>query len=289
MNRNARKMRLSHARSGTRWPTHVPKTASPEANRPPNTTSATSEIAAVRSTGHSSRWLLSAEIVLPSSGSPRTAESTHDAAPATTGTIRRASVSAVVTSTPTTTSASTVSQPASRSTRNEPRPRQSTVESTVHGLVRRGDMLSTSPPPRSRTSSAPSPMLRYGSTVAARAPMAADTNSGTGAVVSPRSGHTSSMRPATAEAGRAWTAPAEAWAVARDVDGVPPADGDGDGDGAGVADMGFSSWRDGRAALGGAVGTTRFGGSGARVALGGAVRATGFRGSTARVDRKSVV
>ena len=80
-----RKVRPSHAKCGTSACAHDPKTASPEAKRPPKTTSATSEMAAVRTTGQTTLIRLVAETVRPSSGSPRTAARGQDASPATSG------------------------------------------------------------------------------------------------------------------------------------------------------------------------------------------------------------
>ena len=80
-----RRVRPSQARWGTSACAHDPKTASPEAKSPPKTTRATSETAAVRTTGQTTLIRLVTARVRPSRGSPRTAARGQDASPARSG------------------------------------------------------------------------------------------------------------------------------------------------------------------------------------------------------------
>src|SRR6478735_8447216 len=125
-----RKVSPSHAKCGTIACAHDPKTASPEAKRPPKTTSATSEMAAVRTTGHTTLMRLVAATVRPSSGSPRTAARGQEARPATTERKPLASVRAVVSTTTPSMTEMTVSHSAARSTEKEARPPQSSSRRT---------------------------------------------------------------------------------------------------------------------------------------------------------------
>lgn len=210
---NARRIRLSQSRSGTTDAAHEPKIASPEANSPPKATRATSEIAAVRRTGHRTATRLSVAIVRPSSGSPRRAARGHPRIPASSGTIPLAPVRAVVVSTMPTVMASAAIHSAARITTSDARPAQTSAVTRVHGLARRTEARRTRPPPHSRTRSRTTPTSRKGSNAAARTPTPREPTSRPTCGGSSPSGQRSPKADATSGSsavflGRAtWTAP----------------------------------------------------------------------------------
>ena len=129
-------MSVSHARSGTSASAHAPNTASPEANSPPKSASATRESPTVRSTGHTTETRLVAVMVRPRSGSPRSAESGQAMTlSGTASRVRARVVPAAARTTPTSTARATT-PPASRSMVTVTSSPASTAQSTVHGWRR---------------------------------------------------------------------------------------------------------------------------------------------------------
>ena len=149
-----RRVRLSHARWGTSACAHDPKTASPEAKSPPKTTRATSETAAVRTTGQTTLIRLVTATVRPSRGSPRTAARGQDASPARSASRPLASVSAVVSTATPSMTAMTVNHSAARSTESEASATHRTLLRTVHRPRRLVVRQRTTPPTTSTPKSA---------------------------------------------------------------------------------------------------------------------------------------
>lgn len=178
----------SHSRLGTTALAHDPKIASADAKSPPNSSSATSENAAVRTTGQTMPCLLVAVSVLPSSGRPRIPESGHDTTAVTIPETFIARVSAIAITTPVSSSESTPSHSAARHTTTDP----STTASPALTIVRRENRYAlarqTSTPPRSSTTNTIRPRLRSKARRPASAPMARDPNSATGCGSDTRSG-----------------------------------------------------------------------------------------------------
>ncbi len=151
---------VSQPRSGTSAEAHEPKTASPLANRPPKTASATIEIPAVRSTGQSIETRLVAEKVRPSSGSPRIAESGQAIPAATWASSPCARVRPAAVTTAPARTASVTTPSASRSTVVRASTAASTPHATVHGWLLFLATTHMSDPASSRTAAVAIPMSR---------------------------------------------------------------------------------------------------------------------------------
>ena len=162
---------VSQPRSGTSASAHEPNSASPEANSPPKSASATSDRPTVRRIGQSFDTLLVAVIVRPSSGSPRRPDSGQ--AMTLSGTdsrVRAAVVPAAATTTPTST-ASATTPPASRNIVVVVSTAASTAQAIVQGLRRWRATTHMSRPAASRVRVTARPTLRSGQVSAAQAPM----------------------------------------------------------------------------------------------------------------------
>ena len=186
-----RKTRLSTARSGRIAWAHDPKTASPEANRPPKRTSATTEIATVRTTGHRIDTLDMALRVRPSRGSPRTPARIHEAQPPTMDGRPRASVRAAIARSPATPTAMTASHSAARRTTRLVRATASRAGICMARSRRWTEAVKTRAAESSRMAKVAMPRFRSGTTRAASRPIPTEPRTRRGCGASPRSGQRS--------------------------------------------------------------------------------------------------